>query len=144
MLDPGCRRAALAACETMSNFTADARPPLNTTMITVKIGDIMDVGILWGAWLTANAARIKESVWAAAGSPVPSPQAPSIVANSSLFDRKTGETVCVLDASAAAIGDTYYLENTVTLETDEDSENFSIVLPDRTAIRRIHVTVAAG
>jgi hypothetical protein len=144
MLDPGCRRAALAACETMSNFTTDARPPLNSTMITVRIGDVLDVGILWGDWLTANAARIKASSWAAAGSPVASPDSPTIVPDSELFDRKTGETVCLIDASAAAVGDIYYLENTVTLETDEDSENFSIVLPDRTVTRRIHVQVAAG
>lgn len=134
------RRAGVPAAESFADFDASHRPPLNTTMITVKIGDVIDVGILWGAWCKANGARLKTSAWAAAGAPVSSPQAPTISAQ--LMDDLKGETVAVLDTSGAAVGDTYYLENTVVVE--RDSGLTGIVYPDRTVKRRIQVKVAAG
>lgn len=141
-MTPRPRRASVPATEAFSNATVDARPPLNTVVIAIKIGDIIDVGILWGDWLTANLARLKTSTWAAAGAPAASPAAPTIVASSSVLDRATGETACVLDASAAAEGNVYYVENTVTIEADEDLT--PLVFPTRTLVRRLHVEVFAG
>ena len=139
---PAVRRAALAATEVMENFTADARPAVNTTPLLIRRGDIVDVGILWGRWLTAQGMRIKSSAWAAAGDPVPTPDSPTLVANSQLVNKATGETAVMIDTSAATEGDEYYLDNTVVLEWDP--ELTVLAFPDRTAIRRIHVKVAAG
>lgn len=134
------RRAGVPTPEQFTNFTADQRPPLNSVMITIRKGDIIDVGILWGAWLKANAGRLKTSSWAAAGAPVASPQAPTITTQ--LLNESSGETVALLDTTAAAVGDTYYLENTITFGPDREING--VTFPDRTAARRIHVKVAAG
>jgi len=138
LLSPA-RRASVPAVEAFVNYTADARPAVNTTVIPVKKGDIIDVGILWDKWLAHNFARIKTSAWAAAGAPVASPDTPDI--DSSTFDER-GESVCILDTSAAEIGDEYYLENTVVVE--RDAALTGVVFPDRTLVRRLHVKVAAG
>lgn len=134
------RRAGVPEVESFTNFDANARPPLNSVLITVRKGDIIDVGILWGAWLKKNAGRLKTSSWAAAGAPVASPQAPTI--SSQLLNESSGETVAMLNTTAAAVGDTYYLENTVTFGPDPELNG--VAFPDRTATRRIHVRVASG
>lgn len=134
-----CRRASVPACETFTDFISGARPPLNTVMLTVRVGDILDVGILWTAWLEANGGRLKSSTWAASGSPDASPQSPTLTGP--VFN-ETGETAVLIDASAAAVGDTYHLDNTVVVARDPNLTG--LVLADRTLIRRIHVKVAAG
>lgn len=133
-----CRRAAIAACETLTDVTSGDHPLLNTTDLQIKAGDTMDVGILWGDWLTANGARLKTSTWAAGGD---SPQSPTLVSNSQVMDRKGGETAVLLNAGSATPGDRYFLDNTVVVERDEDASD--LPLPDRTMIRRIAVKVFA-
>lgn len=135
-----CRRASVPSCEAFTDFTSGDRPFLNTSVLAIKLGDTVDVGILWGSWLVANNSRLKSSAWAAAGSPVASPQAPTLT--SPVLDRSTGETAVLVNASAAAIGDVYYLENTVIIEPDPALT--ALALADRTLVRRIQVKVAAG
>ncbi len=109
-------------------------PSIDGDEILIRQGDIIDVGIVWSAWLTANDAALKTSAWAADAS---SPKTPTV--SSSGIDAAAGQTVAVLDATAAAVGDVYVLNNTVTV--DDATPSGGYVLPVRTLKRSIHVRV---
>lgn len=138
-----CRRAIMPACEKLIAAPSDARPPLNTQPLFVRIGDTVDFGITWLAWANANAAKIKTSVWAAAGAPVASPNAPVIVEESQLVDATNQETSFVLDAGDedVEVGHEYYVENTVVFEKANDAP---VAYLDRTITRRLHIKVVSG
>jgi hypothetical protein len=129
-----CRRVAVAACETLGVGTT--APPLNTTALVIKAGDTLDFGIDWKAWATANAATIKTSAWAAAGS---SPDTPTIGVTT-YIDAANQVTAFMLDASGAAAGDEYLIDNTVVFEA---AVGAAIALADRTVKRRLQIKVTA-
>lgn len=135
-----CRRAAMPACEDYvagQTVTPPSVPPsIGGGMLFIRKGDIMDVGIDWSAWLAANNAVIKTSAWAAHAQ---SPQPPTISANG--IDQALGQTVAILDASAATVGDTYYLTNTITVDDSTPNATNTYTFPTRTLARVIHVRV---
>lgn len=137
-----CRRAVMPACESLKGSAPDQRPPLNTAPLFIRLGDVVDFGINWSAWASANSAKIKTSVWAAAGMPVPSPHAPAIVDGSELIDAANQATTFVLDAGgeAVAVGDEYFIENTVVFEKTADAP---VAYPDRTVTRRLNIKVVS-
>ena len=129
-----CRRATIAACdaETSEAFA-------NGSLLTIRKGDILDFGILWADFLKAARAKLKASggsVWAAASG---SPNAPTL--SSPLFDVTTGETSFLLDSSAATIGHTYWIENTVVIVPNTDLSPAPPAFTDRTIKRVLQVKV---
>lgn len=126
------------AADSVIDSGNSVRPPLNVTPLYIRVGDKLDFGIDWSAWLKANAARLKTSTWAAAGAPVASPQAPTLT--SPLMDADTGVTSVLVDATAAAVADQYYLENTIVITP----ANSPLAWADRTIVRRINIKVTSG
>lgn len=129
-----CRRAQVPACEaqdiaTEPSFVADAT-------LFVKKGDIIDVGIDWSVWLAANDGKVSVSAWAEHGS---SPQSPTL-GDDAKNDTKM-ETFVLVDASAATVGDVYYITNTVTVVDATQTGDGDI--PSRTLKRNIKVKVVA-
>ena len=137
-----CRRSVAPACEppNVINQVGLASPPAPSSidggMLYVRVGDILDVGIDWSQWCTANDAKILTSVWSAYSG---SPQSPTVA--SSGIDTGVSHTVAILDASAAAWGDTYWLKNVVTFGDAGASPNHSYAFPTRTLTRMIMVKV---
>lgn len=110
-------------------------PSIDGEEILIRQGDIIDVGIIWAAWLAANDGKLKSSTWAADPA---SPDAP--VLGTSGIDTNTGTTITLVDASAAAVGAVYVLANTVVIE-DGTPSGGGYTLPDRTLKRIVHVRV---
>lgn len=129
-----CRRVAMPACERLQ--VGPTAPPLNTAALIIKAGDELDFGIDWKAWATLNGAKIKTSEWAAAGS---SPDAPTI-GTPDYIDAANQVTAFLLDASAAASGDEYLIDNTVVFEPADDAP---VAFADRTVTRRLQIKVTA-
>lgn len=132
-----CRRAAVPACDPSVEMPAGGNPPsVDGSTILVKAGDIIDVGLDWSQWCAANDGKIATSAWAAHGS---SPQAPTLGDDG--IDQAKQQTVAIVDASAASVGDIYYLQNTVTVSDATPGQANSYDLPTRTLKRVIHVRV---
>lgn len=132
------RRVQIAADDpTVAITTAPTNPPAVGTVL-IRAGDIIDVGLDWTLWCRGNDASLKAagSTWAAHGS---SPDAPTVSSSGIDSDRK--HTVAVLDASAAVVGDTYWLVNTVVFE--DASTDGAYDFPDRTLKRTLYVIVTA-
>lgn len=136
-----CRRAIAPVCDPQTPGTsvavvAGAPPPsVDGNMIFIHQGDQLDVGIDWSAWLEANNATLKASQWAADPA---SPATPTVSANG--IDTTAGHAVAIIDARTAAVGDTYWLHNTITV-ADGGGGPGAYAYPDRTLKRCIHVRV---
>lgn len=116
---------------------AGAPPPsVDGDEILIRQGDTIDVGIVWTDWLAANDARLKTSAWAADAS---SPKTPTVTATG--IDAPLGQTIAVLDASAAAVGDAYVINNTIVVEDATPAAAGAYAMPERTLKRAIHVRV---
>ncbi len=129
------RRAVVPNALTTEYPATQALPPaVDGEVHLVRAGDIIDVGMAWNDWLEFNDAQIVTSAWAAHAS---SPQAPTLGADG--IDQALGETVVELDASAGAVGDTYYLENTITVSDKTAGASNTYDLPTRTVTRVMYV-----
>jgi hypothetical protein len=133
-----CRRVTVPACDPEIAASGVNPPSVGGEIVLVKKGDIIDVGLDWSAWLEANGGKLSTSAWAAHGS---SPQAPVISGSSTLIDEEKHETPVLLDLSAAAAGNVYYLTNTVVVQGLPNSAGFT--MPNRTLVRVLHVKVSA-
>lgn len=132
-----CRRAKMPACEaTDTSSNANAIALVADALLYVKQGDIIDVGIDWSAWMAANEGRIASSAWAAHAA---SPAAPTLISAATDFSAERHESFTLVDASAAAVGDIYYLSNTITVADATACGDADI--PTRTMTRNIYVKV---
>jgi hypothetical protein len=129
-----CRRPVVPACDPTIVTSGINPPSINNEILLVKAGDIIDVGLDWTDWIKENGGKISSSTWAAHAL---SPQAPTITAIT-LIDEANTHTVCIVDASAAAVGDIYYLTNTITVDGIAAG---AFVMPTRTVNRVIHVRI---
>lgn len=102
----------------------------------IKQGDILDVGISWSAWVGENDAEIATSSWAAHAD---TPQAPTIASDG--INATCAEAFVVIDTSGAAVGDTYYLTNTITVSDHTPDATEDDNIPSRTLTRTIAVRV---
>lgn len=134
---PVCRRSIVPACDPVAMSSSGNPSSVGDEITFIKKGDIIDVGLDWSKWLEANGGKILESEWAAHGS---SPQAPTFSGDLDLYDGEKKHTVVVIDASGAAVGDIYYVSNTVTIRSDPSG---SFTMPDRTLTRTMHIKVSA-
>ena len=129
------RRATVPAISPAVKIESGNPPPVENKTILVKAGDTLDVGIKWGTWLDANDGEIAASVWAAHAD---TPQAPTLVDDG--YDGGKREAVVNVDASAATVGDIYYLENTVTVN-DATPNSGTFAYGTRTLKRVIYVEI---
>lgn len=132
------RRATVPADNPSVEYpsTQTIPPAVDGLIHYIRQGDIIDVGMIWKPWLDANDGTILTSAWAAHAN---SPQAPTFGADG--IDVALGATVTQLDTSAAAIGDTYYLQNTITVSDTTAGTVNTYDLPTRTLIRVMHVRI---
>lgn len=106
----------------------------------IRQRDTLDFSINYMAWLAANgAATIATSTWVVAAL---SPKIPIIVA--SALDPAGVAVVVVTPAVAAVVGDTYWLDNTMTTTIASLDCVPGIVVPARVLVRRIALMVVAG
>lgn len=130
-----CRRGIAPACDPVAVNTSTNPNAVDGKIIYLQKGDILDVGIDWSIWFSANGGGIiKTSTWAAH---VASPQAPNIV--STTIDHDALNTIAILDTSANAVGDTLYISNTVVVS----SQAGQFTMPDRTITRHLVIKVSA-
>lgn len=128
-----CRRPAVRTCAPTPPTGSN---PVSEGMVAVQKGDVIDVGLDWAGWLKANAGRLKASTW---GTHADTPDDP--VLGAAVIDIEAGVTVTIIDLTAAAVGQNFYITNTVTIEGEPSPSG--IKLPDRTLTRMVHVRVAA-
>lgn len=133
---PHCRRPIVPACDPAALNVGTNPTLVNTSPLILELGDIIDVGLDWSAWLASNGGKILSSVWAAHAS---SPAVPPLVVPAALFDEAGCYTVALLDLSAATVGATYWLTNTIVVKTDPIG---SFAMPDRTVNRNIWLRVS--
>ncbi|MGE0699272.1 MAG: hypothetical protein AB7O57_09280 [Hyphomicrobiaceae bacterium] len=131
-----CRRPAVPACDP-TVISTGTNPPAVGSLILVKLGDVIDVGLDWSDWLDVNGGKLETSAWAAHGS---SPKAPTL-SNTTLIDENSKHTLCILDTGEAEAGDVYWITNTVTVEGVAAAGGFT--MPTRTLNRLIAVKVVA-
>lgn len=130
---PTCRRLVVSPCDVYESKNNPAT--VDGILVALKIGEVIDIGLDWSQWIAANAGKIKASAWAAHAQ---SPQEPTLGVDG--IDQDRLHTIVVLDLSAAASGDIYYITNTLTVEGVQ-SGGFTI--PDRTIKRVIGIRAIA-
>jgi hypothetical protein len=134
-LGPGCRYPAVDACDPGVLNVGTLPTLINPAPLVLLKGEIIDVGLEWLAWGKKNCATIKTSSWVAHAQ---SPQAPTLQVPVTLFNETTQSTVAVLNLTAATLGDTYWLENTVVFKSDPVG---AFQMPERTLRRTVAVRV---
>jgi len=139
-----CRRGIAPACDPANAtqlIAAGAAPPtvpptVDGQTLFMRKGDVLDFGIDFSAWTAANDAIISGAVWAAyAGSP----KAPTISAQG--IDATLNQAVVVIDATAAAFGDTYWLQCTAQFTDATPNVANTYTFPARQMSRIIIVQV---
>lgn len=133
---PAQRRPTVPAGDPVVVDTTAGVAIVNPVPIAIRKGDKIDVGLDWSQWVASNGGVIKASAWAKHDD---SPQTPTISGAATLFDAAKGHTAVVLDATAATVGDTYYLKNTVTFEGPAGA---AFQMPERQLVRTIAVRVS--
>ena len=131
-----CRRPSVPACDPVA-ASIGANPTAIGDLILVKKGDVIDVGLDWSEWLEVNGGKLSASAFAAHAD---SPKTPTL-ADNDLLNTATNEAIAIVDTSSATLGDTYWLVNTVTVQSEAQQGGF--VMPDRTLKRMIAVKVVA-
>lgn len=116
-------------------------PILALGLFELRLRDQIDFSVDFSAWLAANGsnAQLTNVTWSAASG---SPKTPTIVG--STFS-PLGKCVVVLTAGTnASIGDTYWLDITVTIGATTPVNPNDVAIPVRALVRRIHVIVVNG
>lgn len=122
-----------------SGGTAPLVPPsCDGQWLLMRVGDVLDFGIDWSQWLDANDGKLASSVWIAHAA---SPKVP--VFGASGIDQSLSQTAVIVDASAAAFADTYFLANTVTIADPTTTNPAAWNFPLRQLTRVIWLRVTA-
>lgn len=131
-----CRRAIVPACE--QHTTQGSNPPaVDGKIMTVKKGDVIDIGVDWSQFFAANDVEATgvTSLFAAHAN---SPKAPAFEGALTLYDKGKAQSVVLLDLTDAAAQDTYWIDCTVEMPGITTGD---LTLPTRTVTRTIHVRV---
>lgn len=131
-----CRRAIVPACE--QHTTQGGNPPaVDGKIMTVKKGDVIDIGVDWSQFFAANEVEASgvTSLFAAHGS---SPKAPTFEGVLTLYDKGKAQSVVLLDLTGAVVQDMYWINCTVEMPGVATGD---LTLPTRTVTRTIHVRV---
>lgn len=132
-----CRRAVVPTCDPVVEHTGTTPPSVDGQIMKIKAGDTIDVGIDWKAFFEANNVDASNVTVLFAAHAL-SPQAPVFSGSLTLYDKDKAQAVVLLDASAAVVGNIYYITCTATLP---GVTNSGLTIPTRTVRRTIHVRV---
>jgi len=129
-----CRRPVVPACDPTIASGGVNPPSVDGQIVLIKAGDVIDVGLDWSDWLEGNGGKLASSAWAKHSA---SPKTPTLT-DGTLIDDASKQTLVIVDTSEAAVGDVYYLENTVSVEGIAAG---GFTMPTRTLKRVLHVKV---
>ena len=130
------RRALVPAGDPTAEYTGTNPPAVDGKLILMRLGDKLDIGMDWSAWLAANDGKLKASAWAVHAD---SPATPTLSGGG--MDQAEGQTVTIVDTAGLAVGNTIWLSNSVTIEDASPNASNTYTLPDRTMVRHLHIKV---